>query len=248
MPVYVRYYFSSEPLFIVPFSDHYFFCKIRSILLNKRFSRWLEFLLLFCLIPAVLIANRTALISLVIPCLIVVGGYCGAVLWFDPKFKRKRLGRLSDVRKYRQYLHVSFTFWGLIVVFACWYGMPDLFLSLPIQQPYIWLTTLLLYPILSVIQQELIFRTFFFHRFKQLFPGKTLRVALSTLCFSMLHSLYGNWIAVTVSALGGLLFGLTYLNTKSTLIVVIQHSAWGLLLLTSGVGNYFNSDMLNTVQ
>ncbi|WP_416306361.1 lysostaphin resistance A-like protein [Neptunicella sp. SCSIO 80796] len=211
---------------------------------SERYKRWMEFLLLFCLLPVLLIANRDYLVSFVIPCLVIAGGYCSAVLWADPKFKRKRLGRLSDVRKYRQYLHLSFTLWVAIVTLVCWYWMPSLFLSLPLQQPYLWLVTLLLYPLLSVIPQELIFRTFFFHRFKKLFPAKILRVGVSSLCFSMLHGLYGNWIAVIVSAAGGLLFGLTYANTKSTLIVVIQHSAWGLLLLTIGVGNYFNSDML----
>lgn len=187
---------------------------------------------------------REQALTMVIPLIMTAGLYCGYVLWQDPKFKRKRLGKIKDLRKHSSHLHRSFTVWSLFIVVLAWWLLPKLFLSLPAEQPLVWLSTLLIYPLLSVIPQELIFRTFFFHRFKKIFRSKMLRIVISTLCFALAHCFYGNWIAVAVSAAGGLLFGLTYVATRSTLVVVVQHSAWGLLLMTVGIGNYFNTDMI----
>jgi uncharacterized protein len=210
----------------------------------KNLSRWLEFTVLFCALPLMAIVFREQTITLLIPALFVIAGFCIWKLVKDVDFKRKRLGRLSDLSKFKRHIHLGFTAWSLVVVGLSWLLLPELFLSLPLQQPYMWFSTIFVYPILSVIPQELIFRTYFFHRYKKLFPGKMLRIVVSAFCFALAHAFYGNWVAVVVAAIGGLLFGLTYALTKSTLIVVIQHSAWGLLLFTVGIGNYFNSAMV----
>lgn len=212
--------------------------------ISKRVQRWLEFVLIFCGLPVVAMVFGHLTQGLIIPLLLVLSFYCICTLWRDPKFKRKRLGKLRDLAKHSKHLHLGFTAWSVWVVLLVWWFLPQLFLSLPTEQPYSWLSTLFIYPFLSVIPQELIFRTFFFHRYKQLFPHKLLRIVASAACFALAHAFYGNWVAVVVAAIGGLLFGMTYAMTKSTLVVVIQHSAWGLLLFTVGLGNYFNSALL----
>ena len=116
---------------------------------------------------------------------------------------------------------------------------PQLLFLLPLEHTQLWLGTLLIYPICSVVPQEIIFRTFFFHRYKGIIPSKQARCLLSSASFALAHAIYGNWLAVLLSGIAGLLFGYRYLTTRSTLVVVVEHSIWGSYLFTVGIGIYF---------
>ena len=74
---------------------------------------------------------------------------------------------------------------------------------------------MLLYPALSVVPQELVFRTFFFHRYGRLFGGPWVATAASALAFSWAHVVLLNGLAVVLTLLGGWLFARTYLRTRS---------------------------------
>jgi len=119
--------------------------------------------------------------------------------------------------------------------------IPSRFLAFPRNKPTLWGAVLLLYPIIAAIPQEIVFRAFFFHRYRSIFPNKTWLVGLSAVSFGMAHLLYGNWIAPLLSGLGGLLFGYRYLKSESALIAGIEHGIWGNLLFTIGLGWYFYS-------
>lgn len=125
-----------------------------------------------------------------------------------------------------------------MLAFGIYWLAPDLLFSLPSQQMQFWLITLALYPIVSVIPQELIFRTFFFHRYKHIIPSKNIRWLLSTFSFALCHLVYGNWIAVALAAVGGAIFGYRYITTRSTLVVIIEHTLWGSYIFTIGIGVY----------
>jgi len=118
---------------------------------------------------------------------------------------------------------------------------PHLLLDLPRQRPAIWLLIVLLYPLLSVYPQELIYRTYFFHRYDTLFPRKWLLLTFSALTFGYGHIVYHNWIAVGLAAAGGATFVVTYERSRSTLLVSIEHSLFGCLLFTLGLGRFFYS-------
>lgn len=117
---------------------------------------------------------------------------------------------------------------------------PDLFLVLLKEEPLRWLELMILYPILSAYTQEIVFRNFFFYRYEKLFEKRiVLFVVINALLFSYIHIVFENWIAVVFTFVGGVLFALTFLKTRSTLLVSIEHSIYGNALYTLGLGYYF---------
>jgi len=105
-----------------------------------------------------------------------------------------------------------------------------------LNNPKLWIIILLVYTFLSVWPQELIYRTFFFTRYERLFENKKLFVFVNAILFSLAHVFFRNTLVIVLTFVGGLLFGITYLNTKSTLLVSIEHAIYGNWLFTVGMG------------
>lgn len=117
---------------------------------------------------------------------------------------------------------------------------PDIFLALPTAKPWQWLAVILFYPPFSAFVQEVLFRNFFFHRYEKLFKGRHLSlIVTNALVFAYVHVVFENWIAVIFTFFGGFLFAQTYLKSRSTLLTAIEHSLYGDLLYTIGLGYYF---------
>ena len=163
------------------------------------------------------------------------------LLLSDPHFKRFRLTSLGEFSAVKRRL---FSFFFLGALFSgMFYGImnQENWFSMPRNSFYDWLMLLLLYPILSVMPQELIFRTYFFHRYKRIMPSKTVRIIVSASVFALAHIVYANVLAVLLAFLGGLLFSYTYAQSRSTFVCVIEHSLWGLWMFTLGLGNVLNA-------
>jgi membrane protease YdiL (CAAX protease family) len=64
-------------------------------------------------------------------------------------------------------------------------------------------------------------------------------VLLSATAFAFVHIIYDNWWAVGLSFIAGLLFGTTYERTQSLFWVTVEHTIYGSLVFTLGMGNYF---------
>jgi len=125
-----------------------------------------------------------------------------------------------------------------ITVYTRLYEPAHLF-ELPRERPWVWLAILVGYPLLSVYPQELIFRGCFFLRYGHLFPSTWSRVGASALAFGFAHLLFGNAVAVLLSTLGGLLFGWTWLRSRSLAVSAVEHALYGCFLFTVGLGRYF---------
>ena len=102
----------------------------------------------------------------------------------------------------------------------------------------------MLYPLFSALPQELVFRTFLMYRYKHIVKRKQHRIWLSSLAFGFAHIFYGNWIAVVLSVFAGYIFCMTYVKTNSMLLVALEHSLWGLVIFTFGIGSHFDTRML----
>ncbi|MCC2615886.1 CPBP family intramembrane metalloprotease [Aestuariibacter halophilus] len=203
--------------------------------------RWLELVGLFIVTPIAMVVWVDQLQGWLMPVLVTVGMVCFWLLWSDTTFKRFRLWRTEALGHDLRRMLWLFVPGAAVLMIGCLWLTPELFLSLPTQHTTFWLMTLLLYPIISVLPQEIIFRTYFFHRYKHILPDKRLRLLISTLSFALVHGVYGNSVAMLLSLLGGVLFGYRYLQTRSTLMVVIEHSVWGSFLFTVGFGVYLLS-------
>jgi len=123
---------------------------------------------------------------------------------------------------------------------------PWSYLSLPTQRTELWIMIMALYPFLSALPQELLFRALFFERYGVLF-GWTgdrahtpwLAILVNSLCFGLAHLFYWNWVAVGLTTVGGLAFAYAYTRLRSFPLAFLMHVAAGQLIFTLGLGLFF---------
>ena len=198
-----------------------------------------EFFALYLLSPFILFFYRHDFGGFLIPVLLAVSGLCMLLLWKDPEFDRRQLAGFNGFLPWLKGLPLTFIPPAAGLAIVCAVFRYDLLFAFPRNNTMIWLLVMVLYPLLSVYPQELIYRTFFFHRYSLLFPTQTSRIIMSGLCFGLAHLFFANWIAPVLTALGGLLFARTYARSGSTLLVSLEHSLWGNFIFTIGLGWYF---------
>lgn len=204
----------------------------------------IEFSLLFLALPVFLYFAREDLAPYLVLFLISVVGWCLLLLLSDQRFKRFRLWNIDKFKQHLPYVLKTFVIAALAITLASWYWTPQWLFKLPLDKTLIWLSLLVIYPLFSAWPQEVIFRTFLFHRYKKIFKSKQLRIAISASVFALAHLMFANWIAVVGSFIAGLVFAITYVQSRSTLLVAIEHSLWGVWLFTAGLGVHFDSSML----
>ena len=202
----------------------------------SRTARWIELGLLFGIVPAALAAQAR---ELSLPFLFVTAWVCLAVLWRDPTFQRDQLWRRERLWTWlRGPLALALAACSLLAV-GLYLLEPAHLFDLPRGTPWRWLLVMVLYPVLSVVPQELVFRTFFFHRYGRLLGGPWIATAASALAFSWAHVVLLNGLAVVLTLLGGWLFARTYLRTHSLVATAVEHAVYGCLLFTVGLGHWF---------
>jgi membrane protease YdiL (CAAX protease family) len=116
---------------------------------------------------------------------------------------------------------------------------PQLLFSLIPRSPWLWAIVFLLYPLLSVYPQELLYRAFFFHRYEPLFGRGRGMLLASALAFAFVHIIFRNWLAVGLCVIGGFFFSLTYQTSGSLLLACLDHAIFGNFLFTIGLGQFF---------
>lgn len=201
----------------------------------------MEFVVLFAGLPLLIYTQRYALGGRVVPILVVLAVGCVLALMLDPSFDRKRMWNVRSIRGTVRPMLMVFILGmvGMIAVFA--WRQPDLLWSFPREHTRTWLLLMLTYPLLSVYPQEVIFRTFLFHRYDPLFRHVRAKIAASGTAFGFAHIIFANWTAPIVTALIGFWFARTYARSESTFAVSVEHVLWGLLAFTVGLGWYFYS-------
>ncbi len=207
-------------------------------------ARWIEMSILFVAFPIGLYFVREEFSRLIVPTLLVTAAGCLIFLLRDPDFDRRRLGlrvsgELDGWRPAVALILHRFIPGAILISLAVAVLRPELLFSFPRREPTWWLVIMVLYPLLSVYPQELLFRTFFFHRYERLFRTQLGCVLWSAFVFGLAHLFFNNWLAPTLTAAGGYLFATTYARTGSTVLVSIEHALWGDFLFTIGLGYYF---------
>lgn len=155
----------------------------------------------------------------------------------DPKFDRSILTGFD-----RNYLGKSIARMILITVLLIgftWWIYPDLFFMYPVENFNSYVLTFFLYPIASVFPQEIIYRVYYFHRYKSLIPEKYLLMLSNAFIFGLTHFIYANWVAPIATFLAGWIFIYNYYQTKSLLNVSLEHYFYGLIMFTIGFGYFF---------
>jgi membrane protease YdiL (CAAX protease family) len=123
---------------------------------------------------------------------------------------------------------------------------PTWLFEFPRNRPHLWMMVMLAYPVASVATQEIVYRTFFFHRYGPLFAQRAgAAIALNGVLFGFAHIVVGQPFAVIATVLGGWLFAARYLETRSIWAVMIEHTLWGAFVFTIGLGRYFFTGVAN---
>jgi len=166
-------------------------------------------------------------------------GFFIYLLW-DPTFFLRR--ELAQGFSFGQLIAILATFavLGSAIAYIAYTLYPWTFLSFPRRAPRLWVTIMVLYPLMSVLAQEFVYRTFFFHRYGPLFGDRRwIAIFANAALFSFAHIIFENWIAVIGTFFSGLLFAYRYDVTRSLWAVWLEHSLYGCLVFTVGLGRFF---------
>jgi uncharacterized protein len=192
----------------------------------------LELLLLFVIFPILYFFDLIPFHKLV-P-LIVLFIYCVIILvrqrHANPdRFKTKANWRLILLR-----------FIGMSILILVWikiFSTNPLFADFNTNKKLLLMT--IIYPFSSAFPQELIFREFFFYRYKPIFQKEIVLIGVNVILFAFAHIYFANWTILIFTLIGGTIFALTYLKTKSLFVVTIEHTLFGMLILSSGLSEQF---------
>jgi len=199
-----------------------------------------ELALLFIGMPlAMTYAIHTYRVSLILMLQPVLIGLILFLLW-DRTFSLKReLGQGFPLGELK-WIVAIFVAGGLAAAAWVWLSRPADFLSLPVSRTRLWIIIMIFYPLLSALPQELVYRTFFFHRYGPLFGNRRgLAIALNGALFGFAHVMFGSAISIVLSGALGLLLAHRYTQTRSIWAVWVEHTLYGQLVFTVGLGRYF---------
>lgn len=127
---------------------------------------------------------------------------------------------------------------------VCWGVMswrhPDAMFLMVRANPWVLGMITLLYPFLSALPQELVYRPLFFRRYGALI-GRRWALPINASVFALAHLMYWNWIVAAMTFAGGVVFAWAYAVRGSFVLALVLHSLAGIILFTFGMGVYFYS-------
>ncbi len=188
-------------------------------------------------------------INLAFPILFVSTALALLYLLLDPAFDKRQLWRIRSLATdWKRILAIYAVAVPAMIGFTLLIDLGyipigpserDLLFGFPSRAPQTWLIVMLFYPILSVYPQEILFRTFLFHRYERAFGSTLVTIIFSALAFGWMHIFFGNPIAVPLTILSGALHAWTYARTRSTAVAVVEHALYGNAAFTIGLGWFF---------
>ncbi len=206
----------------------------------SRIRLWGEFLLLYVVAPLVMAAVLPPM--WMFPVLFVVT-ICGLVL-----LQGTRGFHWADLLQGRQVLREHRT-WRVLVMFAAVTELvsflvvmatnPDALFGLLRHRPGLMAMIIVLYPVLSALPQEILFRVLFFRRYGVLLPGPHLAIVINALLFALAHLMYWSWVVTILTFAGGMVFAWAYEMRRSFALALLLHSIAGWILFVFGMGIYF---------
>ncbi|MFD2561054.1 CPBP family glutamic-type intramembrane protease [Aquimarina rubra] len=201
--------------------------------MQPTFTRGLELLLLFVLLPVSFLFTYPILLKVIL----TVAGF----VYILVHLKRSGLLKLKLPNRshWKPFWRETIIKLAIVIIITSLYVFwmaPDKLFSIVIKKPYLWVMILFVYTFLSVWPQEIIYRTFFYNRYQSLVQNKWLFVFINAVLFSLAHMFLRSFLVQLLTFLGGLLFAFTYQKTKSTTLVSIEHAIYGNWLFTVGMG------------
>lgn len=196
-----------------------------------------EFLLLFVMVPVIfrfLPMNPSPL-----PALWMVAIYCLLALRRDRGFDSARLWNAAPLRRSLPSMLAIFAVVAVVMAVVVWRTHPERLFGLVRAHPLFWAALMVLYPLLSVYAQGIIYRAFFFERYRPLFSATTAMIVASAAMFGFSHIIFRNYWSVALTLAAGLLFAWRYEVTGSLLVSSLEHALYGCYVFSVGLGWLF---------
>jgi len=205
----------------------------------RRVYPAVEFTALFIALPSLYIRLRHIIHP--IPGIWCLAAVCAWLLKRDGYFTRYRFRGERPARKQILFVIGRFTLMAVIIGLFTVLFEYGRFLAFPRTRPVPWLIVMLLYPFLSVVPQGIVYRTFVFHRYGELFGKGWAMITASGLVFCYAHIFFLNLVAILLTLGGGIIFAQTYLRSRSLWLSGMEHALYGDFIFTIGLGYYIYS-------
>jgi len=203
---------------------------------GMRLRLWAEMLALFLGVPLLMLftAGMFPLFP-ILAILLVVAIY---LLTRTEGFEwRELLG--GDLRPWLPFALLYAAITAVVTLVLTLWLVPNSLLGFPRYAPDRWLMVMMLYPIVSALPQEIIFRPLFFRRYGALFPTPALAMLANGAAFGIGHLFYQNPVAIGLTALSGLIIAWAYMRSGSFLLALLLHAIGGMTIFTVGLGRFF---------
>jgi membrane protease YdiL (CAAX protease family) len=201
--------------------------------MNKRSFLSLELVLLFFLIPVILFLEVLPIIK--IGSLLIAITYVIVTSIKNKLIPLKSLLSFSLKNEWRALLLSCIIVLSSSLIFMYFWHPENLFIVVK-KNPTLWVIILFVYAFMSVLPQELLYRSYFFNRYKDLFKNPKYLVIINIIAFPLAHLFLKNWLVLLITLIGGIFFALTYKRSKSIILTSLEHAIYGNWLFTIGMG------------
>jgi len=209
---------------------------MKRLLQESNRVKLIELVALFLITPIILFLKIPIVFKVIYLLLGVI--YITLISIFIENFKKIKIERIVR-QKVLKLIGIRFLLIALLTTLVLYFQNKEALFNVMLKKPDLWLKFSGVYILFSVIPQELIYRTFFVKRYRELIKNKSLFILINSLLFSFAHIWFQSWIVLSFTFIGSLLFAKTYLKTKSTGLVILEHSLYGVWLYTVGYGELF---------
>lgn len=201
--------------------------------------KWLEYLVLFVVLPVLFFWLHMPL-KYVIPLLWITA-------FFGLRWSRRALNQglraswVASAVTWRNLRPILLRFLLSAIPISVCVALfaPEMLFSFVREKPLFWAVVMVLYPVISVVVQEVVYRSFFFARYAEIFGTKWGMLLASGLTFGFAHLVFQNWLAPLLCMVGGVMFAYTYARHRSLALVSFEHALYGNFLFTIGLGKFF---------
>jgi hypothetical protein len=123
----------------------------------------------------------------------------------------------------------------------CWFILPERLWFILIHAPQVMIGIAILYPLIQVVPQEIVYRALFYERYGHLFSSRTQAVFANAVLFSFGHLMYWHPVVWIATFVGSFLFSNAYFRPRGFVQTCALHGIAGVAIFASGLGWLFYS-------
>lgn len=209
---------------------------MKQLLQSSNKIKYLEIIVLFIASPIILFLEIPIIFKVIFLFLGVV--YIALISIFIEKFSKVNIDKKENQSSLKN-ITIRFIIIALLTTLVLYFQNKEQLFNVLLNKPDLWVKFSGVYILFSVIPQELIYRTFFVKRYQKIIKNEVLFILINSILFSFAHIWFQSWTVLTFTFVGSLLFINTYLKTKSTLLVILEHSLYRVWLYTLDYGKVF---------